>query len=592
MRSRIDRALLFSRTLRHLRWEQWFYRPVRRIQQRLPVRLTPKVHSPPAERFQALSEEVRAWHSALESERLDRAEAVVAGSFRFLNHSEELPEIDWRKRYVSHLWSYNLHYFDYALDLACAFRGTGDERYRDRFVELADSWIEGNPVGKGDGWEPYALSLRTVNWVYAVLLIGESLDQGARQRIERSIALQIEYLSTRLELHILANHLQKNLKSLVIAGVYFGGPSADQWRRVGSKMLWRELFEQILPDGGHYERSPMYHAITLADFLEVIALERAVGDAVPDRTGQRVRQMVRAMGVLSDQSGRLHLFNDAASGIAPTREWISNLANRAVGEPIPELEGELALPDTGYYGYADSAAGERLLVDCGPLGPDYQPGHGHCDLLSFEWIVDGRPVVVDSGVKGYEGDSLREYVRSTRAHNTISVRGGEQAEMWGTFRVARRPRVLEAAQKIVDGNYHFYGSYRPYFDERVAHRRTLTRGDEGLAIHDRIDGADGVVTSYLHLHPDFEVQQDEGVFLASADDFRIEIVPWGADRISLVKGDLQPAQGWYCPEFGVGVPAPVLVMESAAGSVHEMGYRLQVLEPVGDHVMQLREQAE
>ena len=53
------------------------------------------------------------------------------------------------------------------------------------------------------------------------------------------------------------------------------------------------------------------------------------------------------------------------------------------------------LPDTGYYGYRQG--GDSLIVDCGPVGPDYQPGHAHCDTLSYELHVGGVPIVVDSG---------------------------------------------------------------------------------------------------------------------------------------------------------------------------------------------------
>jgi len=40
----------------------------------------------------------------------------------------------------------------------------------------------------------------------------------------------------------------------------------------GQRLLARELREQILPDGGHFERSPMYHAILLKDVLDLLHL--------------------------------------------------------------------------------------------------------------------------------------------------------------------------------------------------------------------------------------------------------------------------------------------------------------------------------
>ena len=92
---------------------------------------------------------------------------------------------------------------------------------------------------------------------------------------------------------------------------------------------------------------------------------------------------------------------------------------------------------------------DMLVVDCGEVGPDYQPGHAHCDTLSFELASDGRTIIVDSGVYDYEDSEMRRYVRSTRAHNTAMVDGCEQSEIWGAFRVARRARPIQRIDRKV-----------------------------------------------------------------------------------------------------------------------------------------------
>jgi len=97
--------------------------------------------------------------------------------------------------------------------------------------------------------------------------------------------------------------------------------------------------------------------------------------------------------------------------------------------------------DTGYATIRDNIARSFLIFDCGPLGPDYQPGHGHSDVLSYELTLQGQRVIVDTGVSSYEQGPERYYERSTAAHNTVRVDGLEQAEIWGGFRVGRRPAV-------------------------------------------------------------------------------------------------------------------------------------------------------
>jgi hypothetical protein len=571
-----QRVNLYARTARHLRWRQLFYRPLRDIQGVLPFRITANAEVSLCN-VPALSAQVSAWMAPRDNVG-SRAKDILEGKFCFLNHSVVLEEMDWKVRKVSHLWNYNLHYFDYALDLAWAYRLSKDNAYRDRFADLALSWIEGTDPGHGDGWEPYAVSVRTVNWIYSLLLFGRDFDASCSKRLENSLVQQMEFLSRRLEWHILGNHLQKNLKALIIGGLFFSGPAPQQWLRNGLRLLWRELFEHVLADGGHFERSPMYHVIALADFLELVSLLQAAGDPPPETTVTRIRRMVAATGALSSRTGRLHLFNDTALGIAPPRSWVSSLARSTVGEEIPEVDGVIELSNSGYFGLADSVRGERLLIDCGPLGPGYQPGHGHCDLLSFEWSLGDRPVVVDSGVRGYDGDALREYVRSTRAHNTVTIDGREQAEVWGTFRVARRPTLRPARHTLEGGTYTFVGAYCPYSDRRSVHHRTLVRDGDGLRIHDRIEGRrGGTATSYLHLHPDFAIEGEGTVRIATAEGLELRIETWGAERVDVERGQHSPAQGWYCPEFGVALPAPVVVLHTRTAATHEFGYRIRIL---------------
>lgn len=571
----LDTALLMARTAASLRWQQWVYRPVRRAQAHLPVRV--RKRADPHPQLQArFGPAVLAWGVSDPDRSLATADAVLRAEFRFLNHSEYLPRIDWSRRYVSHLWSYNLHYFDYAVDLACAWRTTADRRYVQCLAELTRSWIDGNPVGSGDGWQPYALSLRTVNWIYALLLLEDALDRSDREILLGSIAAQLDVLDRRLELHILGNHLQKNLKALLIGGLCFTGTAAARWLRRGSRMLWREILEQVLPDGTHFERSPMYHAIALGDLLEVMSLADAAAFPVPDDVRERIRAMVSATGTLIRPDGRAHLFNDAAHGIAPRRAWIDHMARLTLDTAVPSPIGVVELPDAGYFGIVDRG-GDRLLIDCGEIGPAYQPGHSHCDLLSFELDLAGVPVVVDPGVHGYDGDRFREFVRSTRAHNTVSVDGRDQAEIWATFRVARRPRPLSASHTVgPGGEYLFSGSYAPYYDRNVHHHRSIVRRAGEWCVTDHVDGAVGSrLDSFLHLDPQFSVRQDGEQWIASAQHLRIEIVPFGADAVSIHSGEESPMQGWYCPEFGVAVAAPVLRLTINDNDGRDFGYTIR-----------------
>jgi len=507
------------------------------------------------------------------------AEAILRDRFSFLSEERELTQIDWSFEYVSPLWTYHLSYFDYAVDLTRAWLTTDDQRFGDRYVHLWTSWLEAAERGAAR-IEPYPTSVRCLNALRSLWLVEHRLPDAFADRLLGATHAQLAWLSHNLERHLRANHLQKNLTALAWGFLVFDGPVAATWERHLTE-LWNELREQVLPDGGHFERSPMYHAAALADFLRTLALCRAAGVDVPEDVPDRLRAMTDALRYLSRPDGTFHLLNDAANGERPSRDEVMALAAQVLGTPAGEPDGAFALKDTGYFGVIDAAAGHRLVIDAGPLGPSYQPGHAHCDMLSFELDLGGRPVVVDSGLHGYDGDPYREYVRSTRAHNTVAIDGRDQHEMWATFRVARRGEILRADfGPTGDGGFEFRGACRHYHDRRAVHHRAIVLGAGGLEVTDRVEGASGrSITSWLHLHPDFELEPVHEGFVVRARTSepatahaRIEV--FGVDEMRVLRGERDPVQGWFCPEFGLAIAAPVIEMRVNANDGRTFGYHL------------------
>lgn len=520
-----------------------------------------------------------AWQS-VEAKRnapaLEQAELACDSRFRFLNHERHLPSIDWSADYESPLWTYHLHYFDYALDLARAWRRTGEQRFGDRYVELWTSWLDA-AAGGNARIKPYPTSVRCLNALSSLWLVEDRLPSGTADRLLRATDAQLDWLGGNLEYGLRANHLQKNLTALAWGSIALAGSTADRERYLGE--LWREFGEQVLPDGGHFERSPMYQTTALDDFLRTLLLCQVAEVAVPTYVPGRIAAMTRALQCLSRPDDTLHLFNDAANGSRPGRNEVVTLARHVLDGSFREPEGIFTLADTGYFGRIEPSTGHRLIIDAGPLGPSYQPGHAHCDMLSFELDVEGRPVIVDAGLHGYEGDPYREYVRSTRAHNTVAINGRDQHEMWGSFRVARRGEIIDvAAEANADGGFEFSGVCRHYHDRRAVHRRSMASSDHGLTVIDRVDGDQSdSLSSWLHLHPDFRLERSGHGFTAVAHDsagFSLDIELFGVDETLVWRGERNPEQGWYCPEFGIARPAWTIELRVHENAGRAFGYRI------------------
>lgn len=567
--------LLLLRTLGPLRWEQLVYRPVRIAQYRI-YRQLPSLARLPRASSAPLPDGVALLQRNLREQfvHLRHAHpAVTEGSFTFLNRTLEIDGIDWNRRYESHLWNYHLHYFDQTVGAAFDFAEKGDDRAMLICQRMIESWMREARIGVSDGWDAYPISLRAVNWIYAWSLIeGEWPDRRFIEKMAASIYAQLDFLSRHLELHLLANHLLKNIRALVVGGIFFG---KREWIETGARLLWREFDEQVLDDGGQFERSPMYHAQTTADFLECFALLGEVYPSmVPAGTEERLRGMAGFLEAMTGPDGGLALFNDSAN----TEQY----------RPGPLLDAaELicgyrrgahlrAFPSTGYFSWASDDGNEKMIVDGGPPSVGYNAAHAHCDLLSYVLWMDGHPLVVDSGVHGYGGDRYREYCRSTRAHNTVLFDGIEQSEIWGTFRMGRPARPFDAAARADGGRWSFNGSFSR-FDGRITHRRSIERDDDGKwTITDSADAATRA-DSFIHLHPELEVTRvDERNTAVECrrGNMVYRIAAFGADRVDVISGSGNPVQGWHFPDFGIAQESPAIRFSYQIEAGRRFGYTI------------------
>jgi len=469
--------------------------------------------------------------------------------FQFLNETGALSDIGWDGPERDKLWRYNQHYFD---DLNAHDHATRANWHR----SLLENWMEANPPASGAGWDPYPTSLRIVNWVKWALG-GSTLIDAA----EHSLAVQARWLLKRLEWHLLGNHLFANAKALIFAGLYFEGPEADRWLTKGFDILRREVPEQILDDGGHFELSTMYHAIALEDMLDITNLFNCYeGSLTPSQRALqndwsgRIDDMLKWHQSMCHPDGEISFFNDAAFGITPSPSDLFSYANRLGFVAPPEPDRLTWLSTSGYVRL--DAHNAIALLDVAPIGPDYLPGHAHADTLSFELSLFGSRVFVNSGTSVYGTGDERLRQRSTSAHNTVTVDGEDSSEVWSGFRVARRARptspVIEKSDDLsVECSHDGYSR----LTGGPMHTRRWRLGPQRLQIEDMLSTQAGCAEAHFHLHPDVRasIKKDgtSGTLLLAGG----KSVDWKSTGGS---AKLEAAT-WH-PEFGVTLPTVCLVI--------------------------------
>ncbi len=470
----MNKTARYFHTLRYLKAQQLFYQLYYRIrkQGRRVLRMT----YPLQRERQGFSVQLVPF--------IHKEQLYDNGTFTFLNRAHSFGEgvgsIDWEFGEYGKLWLYNLNYFDVLLQPGMT---------REFGLVLIESFLAALHQGSV-GLEPYPLSLRGINGI-------KFLVRHQVQRADITGALFAHYtiLARNLEYHLLGNHLLENAFSLLYGAFFF---REKRWFEKSRALLVRELDEQILGDGAHFELSPMYHQILLDRLLDCINLLQyndcfASQHELLHLCEGKAGAMLSWLKVMTFSDGTIPHLNDATDGIAPSSQQLFEYAAR-LGLKNIAFQSSVQLKESGYRKCRNSWY--ECVVDAGSIGPSYIPGHAHADTLNFVLQVQGEPMFVDTGISTYEKNLIRDEERSTVAHNTVVVNGRNSSEVWGGFRVGQRAalKILEDRERVVSAQHDGYKRFG------VIHKREWVFHDDSMVITDTISGHAERAEAFFHYH--------------------------------------------------------------------------------------------
>jgi hypothetical protein len=508
------------------------------------------------------------------------ADAVRAGRFRHVGVTLDLGTApDWHRAGLpdDDEWRIEWSKFYYGLDLAHAYRETGQAGYLDAWLALVGSWMEQVAVGR-DSSEVTARRIQ--NWVYAWLGFAAApgfpgLPTAFAGRLLASLAEQL----ARIEGNLTAERNHRTLELYALLVVSLALPALDPGgARAAAAMaeLHRNLLTDVWPDGVHRECSTHYHLIALRSFVG--ARQNAVRFGLPVHPDYDARLAAacrfalhahRPDGIipaLSDADNGSYLDVLARAAAELDRPDLRYVATAGTGGTAP-VDRYVGFPAGGYYiqrsGWGAGAtayADERFLIlDAGPLGDG---GHGHYDLLNVEIYGAGRPLIVDPGRYTYSEawPNWRRRFKSTRAHNTVTVDNLDQTP----YRRGK-PKGPVAAGRLVCRHG------LPGFDLLTAEARSPAYD----AVHTRTVAF--VADEYWLIADDLTAPTPhdyvQSWHLPSAASGRTEVGSSGRGRTVTAPGVelILPAgheptveSGWVAPQYGERQPAPVVTV-SATG---------------------------
>ncbi len=515
----------YFHTIRHLRISQIFNRILFPLTKPFKIKKTPLPLRNLSFKFQ---------HPINKKQSL-----INENTFLILNKPGCLSNLGWNdeKFVMSKLWRYNQHYFDF-------LNAKNQLLISKCYKSLLQSWITENPIGFGIGWEPYPTSLRIVNWIKFHYL-RNNLNDDALQ----SLAIQSRWLNKRLEKHILGNHLFANAKALFYASNFFSGKESNNWYKKSINIISHELSEQILPDGGNFELSTMYHSIFLEDLLDLINQAMSSNKNISDNHLELwikiAKKMLYWLETMTHPDGEISFFNDAASGIAPNLSELIAYAKRlGIKFKKTKFSRITHKKNSGYVRLISKNI--VALLDVAQVGPDYQPGHGHADTLTFELSLFKERVIVNSGTSGYDDNIIRLNERSTKYHNTVEVNYENSSEVWKSFRVGRRAYPFDLKLKNKKNFAYVSCAHNGYLrlKGKPIHKRIWFLSDTSLTVKDKIEGKFESAFAFFHFHPLIKI------FSNCNEKWILEMTSKKIITIKILEGEGQLINRTYAPEFG------------------------------------------
>jgi uncharacterized heparinase superfamily protein len=429
---------------------------------------------------------------------------VLKGEYPVEGTARPLEPSSWGGADASPVWASAAHGFLWLRDL----RAVGSDAARMKARALATAWIAGAGRGSAVAQRADVLGNRVSAFLSHWDFLAESAEESFRASVMAQAVEDSRALAAALPAETMDARAFAALRGLAVAGVAL--PGAEAYLARALRFLEQEIARQVLPDGGHVERSPAALLAVLQDLLEIRGLVGAVRQPVPEGLAAAIERITPALAALRHGDGGPALFNG-------TREDLAGPLSAAFLQAPPRGR---AAPRLIQAGFERLAAGRTVLViDTGAPPPKGQDRLSHAGTLALEMSVGRDRLIVNCGAAPAAGAEWRDALRASAAHSTLVIADVNSSEL-REGGLGRRPEQVSVQRHEASGSHWLDASHdgwkKPF---GAIHRRRLYLGESG----EDIRGEDSIEAPLpqpfairFHLHPDVDasLQQDgSGVLL-------------------------------------------------------------------------------
>ncbi|MCZ6637169.1 MAG: heparinase II/III family protein [Alphaproteobacteria bacterium] len=412
----------------------------------------------------------------------ERGRAIMAGHFGFAGHSVAMgrggtPHQDlafgggtqlWDASGAGQDWRAGLHGFGWLRDLRVA----GGDGARATTRALITDWIAHSGRWRRLAWRPDILAARITAWIFSADFICQNAGDDFSSLFMKSLTRQARHLLGAGAGGLTGARRLAMLKGQIFASVaLFGG-------RGRVRILQRfekALAGQVLPDGGHVERSPSQQLAVLRDLVDIRELLMEAGFEVPHGIQIAIDRMAPMLRFFRHGDGGLVLFNDSGEEEA----WLIDMALTRANAPGKPL---ISAPHSGFERI--HAGRTMIIADVGTPPPPGARDHTFAGSLAFEMSVGKERMVVNCGGGPGLDAAWRQGLRATAAHSTLTLAETNSTEIFEApgrgSEIGKHPSHVTRNRVASDGAVWLTGHHDGYVRGfGLAHERRLWLADNG-----------------------------------------------------------------------------------------------------------------
>ncbi|WP_143323901.1 heparinase II/III family protein [Candidatus Pelagibacter communis] len=325
-------------------------------------------------------------------------------------------------------------------------------------------------------WHPYPTSLRLMN-----LIKFKYVYNINSKFIDNFIYSHFSHLKKNLEYNLGANHLLTN----VIALNKFFTICLHKTKKIKEEEeKYRNELDEILNYqfnlNFHYENSPKYHLFLIKLILDLEILKKVVGKKNDKKNIMLIKYGITFINNISHPDNILPFFNDTNKNHLNLKE-----VKKSFKDNFGNLE-KIKIKNFIFPVIYNKKF--KLITKCSEPNPKYNPGHTNGDNLSFELSILNKRILTGRGISTYENNNDRKNQRSSSNHNTIEIDNLSANEVWKSFRVARKSKILNLKISNNSINAQCLG----YFSGSnfSTHKRKWILNNKSLEIIDNVKNKD------------------------------------------------------------------------------------------------------